>query len=217
MVSGSWARYAPLAGLLAVALVVASILVTGFDDVATDDSTQEVVDFWADNDSQQIAGAFLGALSLVPLLWFLGSLRSALRTAEGGTGRLSAIAYAGGIVLAAGAAVDSSLQFAVADSVGDVPPQVTQSLSVLYGDFFLAFPVGLGTLLLASALVVLRTRVMPAWLGWVALVLGIVSLTPVGFFAFLLVLVWIAVVSVVLFRQQPGPTPTAAATGSTQM
>lgn len=214
MLSGSWARYAPLSGLLAVALVVVSIVVTGFDDVATDDSTQEVIDFWTDNDGQQIAGATLGALSLVPLLWFLGSLRSALRTAEGGTGRLSAIAYAGGVVLVAGAAVDSSLQFAVAESVGDVPPGVTQTLSVLYGDFFLVFPVGLGTLLLATSIVSLRTKVLPAWLGWAAFALGILSLTPIGFFAFIVVLAWIAVVSVVLFRQQSTPAPTATATGS---
>jgi hypothetical protein len=213
MVSGSWARYAPLSGLLAVALLVASIIVTGFDSVDSNDSTQKVVDFWSDNDSKQVAGAFIGALATVPLLWFLGSLRSALRTGEGGTGRLSAIAYAGGIVLAATAAVDSSIQFAVAESVGDVPAGVTQTLSVLYSDFFLGFPIGLGTLLLASSLAILRTKVLPAWLGWVALLLGIVSLTPVGFFAFLVVLAWIAVVSVVLFQQQPGPTPTTATTG----
>jgi hypothetical protein len=198
--------------LLTVALTVVAFIVTGFDDVATDDSTQEVVEFWADNDGQQVAGAFIAALSLVPFLWFLGSLRSAFRTAEGGTGRLSAIAYGGGLVLVAGAAVDASLQFAVAESVGDVPPGVTQTLSVLYGNFFLVFPVGLATLLLASALVILRTGALPAWLGWVALVLGILSLTPVGFFAFILVLVWIAVVSVVLYQQQPAPpTPTTTA------
>jgi hypothetical protein len=173
-----------------------------------------VVEFWADNDSQQVAGAFLGALSLVPLLWFLGSLRSALRTAEGGTGRLSAIAYAGGIVLVAFAVVDSSLQFAVAESVGDVPAAVTQTLSVLYGDFFLGFPVGMGTLLLASALAILRTRALPAWLGWVALLLGIVSLTPIGFFAFFVVLAWIVVVSIILFQQQPR-APTQPTLGTT--
>jgi hypothetical protein len=214
MLSGSWARYAPLSGLLAVAILVASIIVTGFDSVDSNDSTQKVVEFWADNDSQQVAGAFLGALSLVPLLWFLGSLRSALRTAEGGTGRLSAIAYAGGIVLVAFAVVDSSLQFAVAESVGDVPAAVTQTLSVLYGDFFLGFPVGMGTLLLASALAILRTRALPAWLGWVALLLGIVSLTPIGFFAFFVVLAWIVVVSIILFQQQPR-APTQPTLGTT--
>jgi hypothetical protein len=143
----------------------------------------------------------------VPLLWFLGSLRSALRAAEGGTGRLSAIAYAGGIVLAATAVADASIQFAVAESVGDVPPAVTQTLSVLYSDFFLGFPVGVGTLLLASGLAILRTGVLPVWLGWVALVLGIVSITPIGFFAFFAVLAWIVVVSVMLYRREPGPTP----------
>jgi hypothetical protein len=211
MVSGSWARYAPLSGVLAVALLVVATIVTGFDSVDSNDSTKKVIDFWTDNDGQQIAGAFIGALAAVPLLWFLGSLRSALRRAEGDTGRLSAIAYAGGIVLVAFAVVDSSLQFAVAESVGDVPPGVTQTLSVLYNDFFLGFPVGLGTLLLASSLAILRTGVLPAWLGWVALVLGIVSLTPIGFFAFFVVLAWIAVVSVLLFRQQ-APTRTPVAT-----
>ena len=214
MLSGSWARYAPLSGLVAVALLVVSIVVTGFDSVDSNDSTQKVVDFWSDNDSKQVAGAFIGALATVPLLWFLGSLRSALRTGEGDTGRLSPIAYAGGIVLATTAAVDASIQFAVAESVGDVPPGVTQTLSVLYSDFFLGFPVGVGTLLLAAGLAILRTKVLPVWLGWVAFVLGIVSLTPVGFFAFLVVLAWIAVVSVMLFRQQPGPVHTTLATGS---
>jgi hypothetical protein len=214
MLSGSWARYAPLSGLVAVAILVASIIVTGFDSVDSNDSTVKVIKFWHDNDGQQIAGAFLGALAAVPLLWFFGSLRSTFRTAEGGTGRLSSIAYAGGIVLVGFAVVDASIQFAVAESVGDVPPAVTQTLSVLYNDFFLGFPVGIGTFLLASSLVILRTGVLPAWLGWVALVLGIVSLTPVGFFAFLVVLAWIAVVSVMLFRQQSPPPVAPAAAGS---
>jgi hypothetical protein len=213
MLSGSWARYAPLSGLVFVALVVVSIIVTGFDSVDSSDSTQKVVDFWNENDKEQVAGAFLGALALVPFLWFLGSLRSALRAGEGGTGRLSAIAYAGGIVLAAGGAADASLQFAVAESADDVPAGVTQTLSVLYSDFFLVFPVGVGTLMIATALVILRTKVLPVWLGWVALLLGIVSLTPVGFFAFLVVLAWVVVVSVVLFQQQSGATPATATTG----
>src|SRR4051812_2776808 len=113
MLSGSWARYAPLSGLLFVVLVVVSIVVSGFDSTSTDDSTQEVVDFWSENDGQQIAGAIIGAIAMVPFLWFLGVLRSALGLAEGKTGRLSATAYAGGIVLVGFALVNSALQFAV--------------------------------------------------------------------------------------------------------
>ena len=105
--------------------------------------------------------------------------------------------------------MDASLQFAVANSAGEVPPLVTQALSTLYSDFFLVFPIGTSGLLLASALVVLRFGALPAWLGWVALVLGIISLTPGGFFAFFGIFAWVAVVSVVLFqRGEPGrPAP----------
>ena len=207
MISGSWARYAPLSGLLAVAILVVSIIVAGFDSVDSNDSVVKVVNFWKDNDTEQSVGAILSAIAMVPLLWFLGSLRSAFRAAEGETGRLSAIAFAGGIVLVGFGLVDSALQFAVAESVGDIPPVATQTLSALYNNFFFGFPVGIGTLLLASSLVILRTRVLPAWLGWVTLVLGILNLTPIGFFAFPVVLVWIAVVSVLLFQRQAPAAP----------
>jgi hypothetical protein len=216
MLSGSWARYAPLAGLLFVALVAASIIIGG-ETPETDDATAKVVAEWARDDSEQIASAIISALAAIPFLWFLGSLRSTLRAGEGGTGRLSAIAYGAGIVVVAGAAIDASLQFAVADSVGEVPPNVTQTLSVLYSDFFLIFPVGFVPLFVASALVILRTRVLPAWLGWTALVLGILGLAgPVGFFAFLVGLLWIAAASIIMFQQgnaaPPAPGQTALPT-----
>jgi hypothetical protein len=208
MVSGSWARYAPLSGLLFVLLIVVSIIVSGFDSVDSNDSTAKVVKFWLDNDGQQIAAALISALATVPFLWFLGSLRSAFREAEGGTGRLSSIVFAGGIILVATALVDASLQFATAESAGDIPPIGTQTLNALYNNFFLGFPAGIGTLLLASGLVILRTRAFPSWLGWFAFVLGVISfLGPLGFFAFFVVLVWVAIMSWTLYQQQGPAAP----------
>lgn len=196
--------------MLFVILVVASFIIAG-ESPDTDDSTLKVVKEWSDNDSQQIAAAILGALAVAPFLWFLGSLRSALRAAEGGTGRVSTIAFAGGLVLAVFALVDSSLQFAVADSVGDVPPLVTQSLSVLYSDFFLGFPVATAVFALASGLAVLRTGLFPAWLGWLIFILGIVSFVPfVGFFSIFLVFLWILITSILLFQRGDATAPPAA-------
>jgi hypothetical protein len=212
MLSGSWARYAPLSGILFVVLLVVSFFIGG-DTPDSNDSTQKVIQLWSDNDSKQIAGAIVGAVATVPFLWFLSSLRSMLRVAEGGTGRLSNLAFAGGILLATGAVVDSSLQFAVAESVGDVPPLVTQSLSVLYSDFFFVFPIGVGTFALATGLVVLRTGVLAAWLGWLVFLLGIIAFVPlVGFFSVFVVFAWIVVVSIIMFRRgDPTVTPTVPA------
>ena len=44
MVSGSWARYAPLSGLLFAVLLVVAIIVGGFDSVDSNDSVQKVSD-----------------------------------------------------------------------------------------------------------------------------------------------------------------------------
>jgi hypothetical protein len=216
MVSGSWARYAPLAGVAFVVLVVASILIGG-ETPSSDDPTAKVIAEWARDDSEQIWAAAISALAAVFFVWFLGSLRTTLRAGEGGTGRLSAIAFGGGLIIAAGAGVDSSLQFATAQTVGDVPPNVTQTLSVLYSEFFLIFPIGFAPLFLATALVILRTGVLPTWLGWFALVLGVLSLAgPLGFIAFLVGMIWILAASIIMFQRgdsaPPAPGQTALPT-----
>jgi len=48
-----------------------------------------------------ILGSFLLMLAAVFFLWFVRSLRAVRRRAEGGVGRLSAIAYCGGLAAAA--------------------------------------------------------------------------------------------------------------------
>ena len=87
-----------------------------------------------------------------------------------------------------------------ADTVGDVAPQVTQTFSVIQADFFFPLAVGAAVFLVANGLAILRWEPLAAWLGWVAVVLGVLCLTPVGFFAILLMLVWIPVISVMLFQ-----------------
>jgi hypothetical protein len=204
MRDGRWERLAPLTGVVFIALVIPVFLLGG-EPPDADDSTQEVVDFWTSNDDELIVGAILAALAGLFLLWFVGSLRSALRTAEGGTGRLSAIAYGGGVILAGGIALSAGIQFAAADTAGDVPPEVTQVLSVLNSDLFFPFVVGTMGLLLASGLLALRTGVLPSWLGWAAIVIAVVGITPAGFIAFLASLVWILVTSILLYQRQPAP------------
>ena len=52
---------------------------------------------------------------------------------------------------------------------------------------------------------------MPRWLGWAALVLGILLFIPFAdFIALLVTLVWILVVSVVLFTRAGAARPVAA-------
>jgi hypothetical protein len=197
-------RFAPLTGVIFVALLV-PVFFLGGEPPDADEKLPKVLDFWKDNDTELMIGAGLAAISAVFLLWFVGTLRSALRTAEGGTGRLSAIAYGAGIVLASWIALGASIQFAAADTAGDVAPAVTQTLSVLNSDAFFGFAVGVAALLIATGGLSIRTGFLPTWLGWVSVVIGIVALTPAGFFAFLAWIVWTLVVSWLLYARGRSP------------
>ena len=201
----------PLTGILFVVLVILAFAVGG-ETPDIDDSAQSVVSFYQDNDSeQQIAGGLL-ALGCVSFLFFLGTLRRALRAAAGDEGGLSTVALLGGLMIVVGASIFAGIGFTLGDAADDLPAEAVQALNALNSDLF--FPVAVGTAVfnLGLALAVLRHGALPRALGWLALVIGIVGLTPGGFFAFLatgIVIVW---ASIVLAQRAAGPGPQPAAT-----
>jgi hypothetical protein len=173
-----------------------------------------VVAFYTDNDSeQQFAGALL-ALASVVYLFFLGTLRQALRRVPGDEGGLSTVMVLGGLMQVAGMAIFAGLTFTLGDAADDISASATQAIHALNNDLFFPVAVGTAAFNLALGLAVLRHGGLPRWLGWLALVIGIVGLTPLGFFAFLADGILIIVISVILARAAgPGPGSAPAAAG----
>jgi hypothetical protein len=196
---GRFSRLAPLTGVVSVVLIVLAGLVGG-ETPSTDDSIREVVSFYDDNEGSQFGASLLIVWGGLFLVFFSAVLRDWLR-GPGGPGGLPSLVFAGGVVMAVGLAIFGSIGFALADAHDDIAPTATQALNVLNSDFF--FPLALGTavFMLSSGLAIVTARRLPVWLGWVALVLGVLALTPAGFFALLVVGVWILVVSILLMRQ----------------
>ena len=200
-----WSAYAPLTGVLFVALAVLAFIVSG-ETPDTNDSPAKILAFYIKNDSEQIWASALLAWGAVAFLFFLGALTSALRAVEGAVFRLSAVALAGGVVLALGMLAFASFTFALGDTADDgLTPQAAQALNALNSDFFFPLAAGTGTLMIASGLAIIGSRLLPAWLGWVALLIGIVAITPLGFFGFLAFLLWTLIVSVMLWRAKASP------------
>ena len=201
----------PLTGILFVVLTIIAFLVSG-ESPGTDDSTREIVDFYLDNDDSQSLAAALLALGAVALIFFLGSLRRALRAAAGDDGGLSTVALLGGLMIAVGTSIFAGITFTLGDAADELPPAAILTLNALNSDMFFPLAVGTAVFNLALGLAVLRHGGLPRPLGWVALVVGIAALTPLGFFAFLatgIVIVW---ASVVLARKTDTATgPPAAA------
>ena len=148
-------RLAPLTGAAFFVLIVVALIIEGNPPDA-DEPTQEVVSWWTENDSKSLAAALLGGLASALLVWFGGSVWATLRRAEGEPGRIAAIAFGGFLIAGVGNASLFGFVSATAQTSGDVPAEVTQTLSVLSELFFIPFAMGLLVALLATAVVILH-------------------------------------------------------------
>jgi hypothetical protein len=198
------ARYAPLAGVVFVALIVLAVIIGG-ETPSNGDSALKIARYWKDHDTEQIWTSVIGAWATVFFVWFAATLRSTLRKAEEGTGRVSAACFGGAIVGATGFLTMLGINFAIADGADDLSAPALKTLTVFSNGFFLPLAVGFAVFFLAAGILAVRFAVLPAWLGWFTIVLGVACVTPVGFFALLVGLVWILVVSIMLYRREAGP------------
>lgn len=201
-------RLFPWSGIVFVALVVGTAAGTG-DTPASGAPASEVASFYGDNAMRQGIGAFLLAAS-VPFLVFFGiGLASAL-----GSGSVWTQVLVGGTILVgATVLVAAFVRFALVDGGdNDVSPTALEALNVLDGNTWVAFIPALGVMMLGAAGVLLSAGVL-RWLGWTALVLGIVLFVPIaGFFAMLLTAVWIVVTGIALARLAERPYGARVAT-----
>ena len=141
----------------------------------------------------------LGFLLFIP---FLGYLWSVLREAEGPGGWLATTAFGAGLVDVT-IKLGSLAPGKAADNFGDATP-IHKALEDMNNVAFIATMLPLGVLMAAVAVVTLKTRVLPLWLGWLAAVTAPLLLVNGMFLdaefgpAFLLFLLWTLLASVVL-------------------
>jgi hypothetical protein len=208
---------APLTGALFVVLVLIAFFAIGGNTPEGDDPAQKVVSFYSDHEGKEIAAAIVLALGAVALLFFTATLKQRLEGARPDGGILPTAAFGAGIVASGGFLAAATLHFALADYAADIDPSAAQALNAIDSDFFLPFVAGLATLILATSLWLVRNKsLLPTWLGWVGIIIFIVSFTPAGFIAFALSGVWIVVVSILLYLRDETATagpPAAAPTG----
>jgi hypothetical protein len=195
-------RLLPLSGIVFVVLAVVAIVGIGGDTPTPDDSAAEILAFYDDESVRQAVGAFVLAVSIPFLIFFAGSLASG---AWSGTREDAPVwrttLLMGAAMLGALLLISASLHFALADAAdNEVTADAIKGISVVEADTWLAFNAAFGVMMLGAAGVLLAARRAPRWLGWSALVLGIVLFVPFAdFIALLISLVWILIASGMLY------------------
>jgi len=199
-------RLAPLAGVLFTVIFAVGFLTSG--ETPDSDATGEEVINHYDDTGKILFSVILLLVAAIVFMFFAGMLRRHFVAA--GPDWLASVVFGGAVVYVVGLGLFASSQIALTDAADANEPAVAQALNVLDNNNFPPAVIGLAVVLLASAWHVLAARSLPIWLGWVALVLGIVALAgPIGFAAFLLFPLWVLAVAIVLFRRTGTRQPTA--------
>jgi hypothetical protein len=170
----------PLTGVGFVVLGIVSFIVGG-EPKSADDPVREVFAFYVDNKDSVEAGAFIGVAATVLLVFFGAYLRRFLRAGAGEGEMLSLVSFIGIVIVAVGFAIDTTILIALSEAADDINPIAVQSLQALWDNDFVPLALGVLLFLWGTGLSVIRSGVLPKWLGWVMIVLGVLGVTPLGF------------------------------------
>jgi hypothetical protein len=198
-------RFAPLSAFFVTIFIAAGFVVLG-ETPSIGDSAHKVATFYKDNETETFVSSALVSLGAIALVWFGASLRTHIRRKEGDPGRVASLPFAAAILIAAGATIFAGIEATAADAADDLPATAIQTINAFDNDMF--FTLAAGTLLMFASLAVaiFRYGVFPKWLGWVSVILAIASVTPAGFFAFLLSGIYYPLLGFLIYREgERGP------------
>ena len=196
-------RFGPLTGVLFAGFAVVAFASSQPPPGATADGAK-VIAFYTAHSAGQQRSDYCWFLAFTFLVLFAGSLCAHLRRSPAAEA-LSALALAGATALAIGATTFFGFDYALAVVPSHLDPAAAQTLNVLA--LKLAFPMAVGGCVfgIASGLAIVRGRQLPTWLGWSAVVIGVVSTTPAALIGIVALIPWTVITSVLITRQSVNP------------
>ncbi|MCW2672510.1 MAG: hypothetical protein JWP14_1099 [Frankiales bacterium] len=221
----SWTnRWLVWTGPLFAIIFIAAVLSLEGNSPGEKASANQVVSYYESHQGRTLTEVFLAPLLCALLVLFTCQVRAMVRERRLGLGPGPMVLVAGSVLWASGILLGATMSLAVEQAARHGQAQVAQTMNVLSNDAWLPFIAGIAVTMLGAALTVLQTGILPRWLGWVALVAGIVSLAgPGGFVGFFIGPLWLLVAGVLLARaprvvrlDEPEVAPSTAAPASTE-
>lgn len=212
-------RLAPLSGVVFVVLYVVSTIVGLSDSPDFAGTSREITEYYLDKKDEVLISAVIAAVSVPFFIFFAGCLRSAIARVEGGTTRLASTAF-GASMAAVAVGVAGVMVNAMGAARVDEQDAISPAVATTYYDIgqilsFAAVPAAIAAALAATAIASLRYRaILPAWLAYLTLVLALIDvIPPISWLGTLLGILWVLVVSILLYVQRVTVEPAAPGAG----
>ena len=194
-------RFAPLTGVV-YALLTLVAFGSASGAPSNSSSGSKVIAFYEAHRTSARLSDTLWMFAFAFFVLFAGTLRVHLRHTPSASA-LSSVVLAGAGVFAAGAVVYFNFDFALAVVPQHLAPAAAQALNVLALNMALAPSAGGFVFGIAASLAILRGGPLPNWLGWAAIAIGLIAVSPAFIIALVLFALWAAVVGVVIWRRSP--------------
>jgi hypothetical protein len=192
-------RIGPGAGILGVVLLYTGLVVHGYPG----GSTAELVKWATTTDQTRFhLGIYIEAAGLLLLLVFFAWMAGWLRRGDAAAALVMLAFGAALLWVGIGVTVNGMWTAVLVAGKRGTDPQNLAGLRDVAQESYNASNLFAVVLILAFAVGLLRTHILPAWLGWAAVVIGVAMVIPVvRDIAQLFLTVWVVVVAAVaLFR-----------------
>ena len=203
-------RWAALGGVLYVPMFVIGVILLFSNEPASDAPPAKFTSWYGNSGHRDriMIGWLVAGLGIFFLLWFVGALRRAV-TAVDGEGLLAQITGMGGAIYVAVAWVALALNAGIRTMSDDtyrhqVDPLLMHAADDASWVIHATGVAGLSAMIIAASIAFMRGRVWPTWAGWLSVVAGVLSLAAIVFFPQFLYLLWILIVSGLLFLRPLG-------------
>jgi hypothetical protein len=201
-------RWAAVGGVLYVVLFVVGAIVSYAGQPDTGSPPAKLIAYYSDSGHRHRIniGWLIVIFSIFFFIWFLGALRIAVRRLDG-DGLLLGVAGIGGAVYAACTLVGISVNAGIKTMSDDtyrhtVYPELIHAADDAGYIIHAAGGAGIGAMIVAVSLALLRARAAPAWACWLSVLAGVAAILSILFFPWFVIAIWILIASGLLLRAQ---------------
>jgi len=206
--SAGLARWASLGGILYVVLFIVGVILMFSGEPDSDASPAKVIAYYSKSSHRDKIniGWVVAGLGVFFFVWFLSSLRRAVRRWEGEDGFLTALTTIGGAIYAtlafAALAVNTGIRTMSDDTYHHtVYPGLIHAADDASYVMHATGGAGASAMIIAATLAAMRAAVVPKWAGWLGVAAGILALFSIIFFPQAAIALWILIVSGLLFAR----------------
>jgi hypothetical protein len=201
-------RWIGIGGLMFVVLALVLVAVVPMPPSVNSSSASLASHYATSKQGLLFAGGFVTMAAVVVVMFWFVYFRDLLASAPGAR-RLATAGFAGAIIFGASGGMAAGHDFVLSDAAGKASLSTIRVLNYLPDLNLGLTAIGVVVFLAATALVVIRSRVLPVWMGWLSVAFAVVSFvaTPAALPALALWMIPANIVLIARSRSETERTP----------